>query len=352
MSEKYAVLIGLDWAEEKHQVCWRDTHSGQLHQKTLDSCPEQIHEWIGELLDLYPDQRAAICLEQSRGPLVYALMGYEAVDLYPINPATLAKYRQAFRPSGFKDDPLDAALLLELLERHAEALQLWRADTAETRLLQSLCEDRRKAVEMRKRLSNSLRSKLKEYFPQALKLVGDDLGSELCCAFLMKWPRFEAVAAARASTVRRFYYEHRCRNEQRIQERMELIGASRPLCTDSAVVEAGILWVRTLIEQIRSLRRCIQSYERRIRELFAAHEDRGIFESFPGAGEHLAPRLLTAFGTDRSRYPTAVDAAAYMGVAPVIERSGQHTRTRWRWHCPTFVRQSLVEFAGCSTKPV
>jgi hypothetical protein len=28
--------------------------------------------------------------------------------LYPINPSTLASYRQAFSPSGAKDDPTDA----------------------------------------------------------------------------------------------------------------------------------------------------------------------------------------------------------------------------------------------------
>jgi hypothetical protein len=41
---------------------------------------------------------------------VYALQKYDFIVLFPINPATLARYRQAFKPSGAKDDPTDAEL--------------------------------------------------------------------------------------------------------------------------------------------------------------------------------------------------------------------------------------------------
>jgi transposase len=314
----------------------------------LNQSPERINEWVCELTAKYPGRRIAVCLEQSRGAVVYALMGYAAVDLYPINPSTLADYRKAFNPSGAKDDPSDARLLLELLERHPEALKVWQPDTEQTRLLRSLCEDRRKAVDMRTALCNSLRSKLKEYFPQALKLVGEQLYSELSCAFLMKWPRFEAVAAAKPDTVRRFYYAQHSRSEKHITERLELIAASRPLCTDGAVVDASMMWVQTLIKQIRVLNRAIQDYDKRIGEQFKAHPDRFIFKSLPGAGPQLAPRLLTAFGTDRDRYEAAVEVANYFGISPVIERSGKQEWIHWRWHCPKFLRQSVVEFANHS----
>jgi transposase len=348
MKQEYAVLVGLDWADQKHDLCWRETDSGQVHTMVLKQSPERINEWVCELTAKYPGRRIAVCLEQSRGAVVYALMGYAAVDLYPVNPSTLSDYRKAFSPSGAKDDPSDAGLLLELLERHPEALKVWKPDTEQTRLLRSLCEDRRKAVDMRTALCNSLRSKLKEYFPQALKLVSEQLFSELSCAFLMKWPRFEAVAAARPDAVRRFYYAHHSRSEKHITERLELIAASRPLCSDTAVVEASMMWVQTLIKQIRVLNRAITDYDNRIGELFKAHPDRFIFKSLPGAGTQLAPRLLTAFGTDRGRYGTAVEVANYFGISPVIERSGKQEWIHWRWHCPKFLRQSVVEFASSS----
>jgi len=161
MNEEYAVLVGLDWADQKHDLCWRDTTTGQLHTELLEQRPERINAWIAALLAQHPGRRIAVCLEQSRGAVVYALMGYAEVDLYPVNPVTLADYRNAFHPSGAKDDPRDAALALDLLERHRERLKVWRPDSEPTRLLRSLCEDRRKVVDARSALCNSLRARLK-----------------------------------------------------------------------------------------------------------------------------------------------------------------------------------------------
>jgi hypothetical protein len=47
------------------------------------------------------------------GPIVYALQKYDFLVLFPINPSTLAKYREAFTPSRAKDDPTDAELALD-----------------------------------------------------------------------------------------------------------------------------------------------------------------------------------------------------------------------------------------------
>lgn len=345
MKTEYAVLVGLDWADQKHVLCYRETATGQTETRSLEQRPEQINEWIVDLMAKHPGGRIAVCLEQSRGPVIYALMGYAELDLYPVNPVTLANYRTAFRPSGAKDDPTDAALLLDLLERHREELTVWAPDTELTRLLRSLCEDRRKAVDARSALSNALGARLKEYFPQALELIGEHLYCEMGCALLMKWPRFEAVAAAHADTVRRFYYAHHSRSESHIQASLDLIATSRPLTTDASVVEAGIRWVQTLVAQIRAFNHSIQAYDLRIAEVFKAHPDAFIFASFPGAGKQLAPRLAAVFGEDRSRYETATNIATYSGVAPVIARSGNQNWTHWRWHCPKFLRQSLVEFA-------
>ena len=348
MSSPYALMVGLDWADQKHALCCKDTATGKTNTQMLEHSPERINEWVLDQLARHPGGRIAVCLEQKIGSVVYALMGYAEVDLFPVNPATLAKYREAFHPSGAKDDPSDAALLLDLLEKHPEAMGIWRPDTEETRLLQRLCQDRRKAVDMRTKCSNSLRSKLKEYYPQALQLVGESLETEMCCAFLGKWPRFQDVAAARPESLRKFYYKFNSRSETTIKARLDLIAASRPLTGDGAVIESAICWVRAMVRQIRDLNKTVEEYDRRIGELFKNHPDSGIFNSFPGAGRQLAPRLMTLFGTDRGRFKTALDVATFNGVAPVMERSGSQMWIHWRWHCPKFARQSLVEFAGHS----
>lgn len=66
----------------------------------------------------------------------------------------------------------------------------------------------------------------------------------------------------------------------------------------------------------------------------------------PGAGPILAPRLLVAFGEQRERFQTAADIQKYSGIAPVTERSGKKCWVHWRWQCPTFFRQTFVEWAA------
>ena len=73
-------------------------------------------------------------------------MGYECFELYPINPKQLASYRQTFRPSGAKDDPLDAELLCQLVSLHHQRLRPWHPDEELTRKLALLCQKRRQAV--------------------------------------------------------------------------------------------------------------------------------------------------------------------------------------------------------------
>ena len=62
------------------------------------------------MLKLADGKPIAIMLEQSRGPLVYALMFRENVLLYPVNPKQLVRYRESY-PGGGKDDPTDARYL-------------------------------------------------------------------------------------------------------------------------------------------------------------------------------------------------------------------------------------------------
>lgn len=83
-------------------------------------------------------------------------------------------------------------------------------------------------------------------------------------------------------------------------------------------------------------------------KLFGQHPDHDLFDGLPGAGEALAPRLATAFGSDRNRYRSADEVQKFSGVAPVTEQSGKTKWVHWRMACPKFVRQSFHEFAAAS----
>jgi len=142
-SYKYAAYIGIDWADQKHDIWQWDAGTQQKEHRVLSHTPEALNEWIQQLQQRHPGRKIAICLEQSRGPLVYALMCHANLVLFPVNPVTLARYRSAFTPSRAKDDPSDAEFLCELVRLHEDRLSPWRPEDDKTRQLRLLCEHRR-----------------------------------------------------------------------------------------------------------------------------------------------------------------------------------------------------------------
>ncbi len=63
----------------------------------------------------------------------------------------------------------------------------------------------------------------------------------------------------------------------------------------------------------------ITDLDERIRPLAKAHPDYPIFDSQPGAGEVMVPRLIAAFGTHRDRFSNASQVQNFSGIAPVTE---------------------------------
>ena len=220
----------------------------------------------------------AVCLELSKGPLVYALQKYDFLVLFPVHPATLAKYRAAFTPSHAKADPTDAQLALELLLRYRAKLKPRSPQSVPMRTLLRLVEPRRRLVGDQSRISNRLTDALKQYFPDVLAWFPDK-DTLLFCDFLGRWPTLKQLKRARRSTLLSFFHEH---------------------------------------------------------------------HALPGAGDILAPRLLVAFGEQRERYHSAAELQRYTGIAPVTESSGKKHWVHWRLQCPTFLRQTFVEWAGAT----
>jgi transposase len=340
-----AALIGIDWADAHHDIALQVAGTTAVEQTRLTHTPNALAAWLAELAARFAGQPVGIALETSRGPLVHALLEAPFVVLYPVNPRSLQRFREAFTPSGAKDDAPDACLLLELLAKHRDRLAPWVPDDAATRTLRGLVERRRAAVELRTQLTLTLQATLKGYFPQALTWAGTDLTSPLACAFLERWPTLDALQRARPTTVRRFYTTHHCRRAARIDAHLAAIAIATPLTRDPAILEPSVLFVRLLVGQLRALGPSIGALDAAIAAGFAAHAEAALFATLPGAGPALAPRLLVAFGTDRQRFSSAADLQRCAGIAPVTVRSGQSCHVHWRWSVSTFLRQTFHEFA-------
>jgi transposase len=342
--QEFAAYVGLDWGDESHSVHLQIAGEQTSESFQLEQKPEALHEWVAQLRDRFRPHRIAIAIEQRKGAVIHALMMYDFLVLYPINPKALARYREAFQTSGAKDDPTDSGLLLDLLSKHTDKLRAWVPDSELTRKLQAFCEQRRKLVNRRVALTNRITSLLKQYFPQALDWIGD-VASIQACDFLESWSTLEALQRLRKDKLRIFYRRHNCRKASVIEERIDQIACARPLTTDSAIVEPYSLIVEICAVQLRTVIRGVEQLDKRIGPLFAQHPEHDLFDSLPGAGPVCGPRLLTTFGTDRTRWMSAVEIQSHSGIAPVTERSGKSIWVHHRLACSKFVKQTFHEFA-------
>src|ERR671922_1212964 len=220
--DTFAAFVGIDWADAKHDGCLQTAGSAKRACFQLEHTPEAIDAWVTTLRTRFHGQPVAICLELTKGPLVTALRKYDFLVLFPINPLTLARYREACTPSRAKDDPTDAALQLELLLTHRDKLQPLQPQSPTMRALTQLVEHRRRVVGDKVRLTNRLTSALKNYFPQVLQWF-QEKDTRIFCDFLNRWPTLKAAQLARRSTLENFFRAHHVRTADLIAPRLQAL---------------------------------------------------------------------------------------------------------------------------------
>jgi transposase len=347
--DTFAAFVGIDWADAKHDVCLQAAGSSKRECFQLEHTPEAIDAWVTTLRTRFNGHPVAVCLELNKGPLVFALRKYDFLILFPLNPLTLARYREAFTPSRAKDDPTDAALQLELLLTHRDKLQPLNPQSPAMRALEQLVEHRRRVVGDKVRITNRLTSTLKNYFPQVLQWFPDK-DTPIFCDFLSRWPTLKAAQLARRSTLETFFRDHHVRSADVVAQRLHAIKAATPLTTDEGVIAPNALLVQALVTQLRVTLEAIATFDTAIAQRAQSHPDFPLFQALPGAGPVFASRLLVAFGEQRERYATAAELQKYAGIAPVTERSGKKAWVHWRLQCPKFLRQTFVEWAAESIR--
>lgn len=269
--------------------------------------------------------------------------------LFPVNPFTLAKYREAFTPSRAKDDPTDAELQVEILLKHRDKLTPLTPQSPTMRALAQLVEHRRRLVGDKVRCTHRLTSALKNDFPHVLQWF-QEKDTTLFCDFLSRWPSLKAAQLARRATLESFFRAHHVRSADVIQTRIAAIKSAVALTTDAGVIIPNTLMGQALVAQLRVTLQAIADFDNAIAHRAQDHPDFPLFDALPGAGAVFAPRLLVAFGEQRERDASAGELQKYAGIAPVTERSGKKSWVHWRLQCPKFLRQTFVEWAAESTR--
>jgi len=343
-----AAWIGWDWADTHHDV-FLETAAGQTETVRLPHEPGQLHQWLKTLGSRFVHQKVALCLEATRSALLPILLEYPFLELYLVNPKSLARFRQVVRPSGSKSDALDCRLACQLVKSHARLLNAHVAQDPLTLELEHSVSIRRGLVDARTTLANQLASGLKSYFPLALVLLQADTTTALAAALVLRFPTLQALQAASLHQVRQFFLKHQCRLTEGLEKRLALIAPAQPVSAQAQWNHPQSFLAGTLALQLAVLIKRIDQLEERIRILAEQHPNHALVASLPGAGPALEPRLAVALGTRPEACASAQALAVRSGVAPVRQQSGNTCVVTHRWAKPQFLHQTWIEYAKSST---
>src|SRR5260370_36558187 len=115
-----AGALGLDWAEQKHDVWLRPADGAKAQHRRLEQTPEALQEGVAKIRERFGGRPVAVGVETSRGPIISALMAYDFLVICPVNPKGLKDYRAAFSVTGAKDASTAAQLLEECVCLHRD----------------------------------------------------------------------------------------------------------------------------------------------------------------------------------------------------------------------------------------
>jgi transposase len=346
--EDIQLFAGLDWAKNKHDVVAVDAKGRRVLELTIEDTAagwailrERLAKLVGENL-----RPVAVAVETNNGPAVERLL-LLGCRVYPMNPKAAGRYRDRKAPSGGRNDLLDAWSFADGLRTDGHAWRPLRPDDPLTQEIRLLCRDEVHLIEQRTAFVNQLREALHEYYPAAVEAF-DDWVCPAAWAFVERFPTPAVLLRKGRRTWEKFLHTHGLYRAATYQRRLEIFARAQEFCGPPPVTSAKSRLAVALVRQLRLLEKQLEEYRAAIEELFARHPDHDIFQSLPGAGPKLAPRLLSELGADRDRFEDAQGLQSYAGTAPVCTQSG---KTRWvhvRRACNKLLRATVHLWSSLS----
>ena len=344
------ICVGLDWADDHHDLCILTSDGEELAVFRFDHSAEGLellHSTIRQH-EADPDN-VFLAIETPHGLLVDSLLehGYR---IYAINPKAADRYRDRIRPSGSKDDVLDARNLAEIMRTDRHRHRQLVLPSEQYYELGLLCDGLRKVIQENTRLSNQLVACLKGYYPQAVDLFSV-ANSSINIAFLRKYPDPNTLAGLSHSSFLAFLKDQKYPAPKSIPRLWQRVSAKAPKPSAPALV-TGKMRMMSLIDQLEVTRKHVRLYEEQIQQILEDLPEADTFSSLPGSGARITPEITAAFGPNMEDAPklfhAAKELARLSGCAPITVKSGKFKSVRRRLACDKNLNRTFYELARCS----
>jgi hypothetical protein len=246
---EYSLLVGIDWASEKHDACVLDRHGEILAERTIEHTGEALAAFLDWLVGLADGQseRIAVAMEINRGALVDAFVD-RGIAVYSINPKQLDRFRDRHTVAGAKDDRLDAYVAADALRTDRARCRRVSTDDAMIIELREFSRMRDDLIEERTRLANRLRNQLHRFFPQMLSLCSA-ANEPWFWALVEAVPTPEAARKAKRTRITRLLEEFRIRRYS--AEDVLRAVQTKPLTVAKGTTEAACAHISYLLPRLR-----------------------------------------------------------------------------------------------------
>jgi transposase len=330
--------IGIDWAEEFHDVALGTVEKGVIEQFRIAHGPDGVAVLVERALRLEPDPaEVRVVIETRHGLLVEALVD-AGFTVLPVNPDLVARRRG---PARKKDDAEDARICCLLaLDRHTVLKTLVPHGPVGGEL-RAIGRDDERAARDQRRLLNRLRADLQTTYPAALVLAGKDLGAPTMLRLLQRWSTQAELGQASREELVTFARAGRHGWPDRFADRVTDALAAPSLPARDYLVRAKASAIRLAAVQLLALHEARRGWEQRMGELLLGGPRSGrdhtvkdpdpgkafpggdIYLSFPGLGDRLAARVAGEIGEHIDQFDSPNGLQCYAGRAPVTRRSGK-----------------------------
>jgi len=346
--EQFNLFVGFDWAKDHHDAVAVD-RSGRIvgQWQFQDDGPgwadfgQKLQGLAGADLS-----KTAVAIETSQGPAVGRLLELGCV-VYPLNPKSAERYRDRKAPAGVKDDFLDAWSMGDGLRTDGHGWRRLLPEHPLTQELRLLCRDEVALIEQRTALLCQLQEALHEYYPAALEAF-DDWTRPGTWEFLARFRTPQKLVQAGKRRWEKFLHSHRLYHPHTYAQRLEIFARADQFCGRPGVTSAKSRLAVAIVAQLRTLEVQLRQYRQAIQELFAQHPDHDMFDSLPGVGEKLGPRLASELGQDRGRFQDHQALQCLAGTAPVTRQSGKSRWVKFRLGCNKHLRAAVYHWARLS----
>jgi transposase len=340
------MFCGIDWASERHAVCVLDAAGTTISTFQVAHSADGLEQLVTRLCRLGDPAQLPVAIERPDGRLVDRLLeaGHPVV---PVQANAIKTWRDAEVLSGAKSDPGDAALIAEYLRLRRHRLRSLQPFSPQTRALRAVVRTRGDLVDQRVAATNQLSACLEAFWPGA-KAVFADVESEICLAFLERYPTPESAARVGEARMRAFCTKHGYCGRRPAAELLARLHAAPAGLTGSVEVEARRDSVLAMVRVLRALNASIRDLDRSVVAHLGEHPDAEIFTSLPRSGRISAAQVLAEWGDCRPAYDGPEAVAALSGIVPVTKASGKHHAVSFRWACNKRFRAAITLWADNS----